>query len=443
MADLKITIGSELDNKAFLKADKSIAQLTKNVKNLGKTLGVAFSARAVVNYAKASVKAFAEDENASRSLGITLKNLGLETGNTSIYINDMISRLEKQTGVIDDELRPAMDRQLRATGSITQSQKLLNLALDISAGTGKDLTAVSQGLQKAYLGNNASLGRLGVGLSKVELTSSSFVEIQTKLTKLFAGQATSAANSYAGQLDKLNIAANNVKETIGKGIVDALLILSKDHTIDDLTSSMEKFATATADALRGVALFTDKFKVSGSGENIFSAVARTLGDVISYGPLGSLAKMGAKERRIAEVAKGKNPVQSGSYLNNPIVKSTNSNTTAIKKLTAAQLAAIQLEKAKAKFDLKRIGIAAALANPNISKDTGNRLKALQAIENGNSANAIKYGNLIKPNASMANPNSTVVNVYPQGNILTEQDIVSAVQASVEVSLKKKFGLRIV
>ena len=433
--DLKISIGSELDNKGFLKADKSISQLTKNIKTLGATLGFAFSARAVVNYAKASVKAFAADENASRSLGITLKNLGLETGNTSIYINDMISRLEKQTGVIDDELRPAMDRLLRATGSITKSQTLLNLALDISAGTGKDLTAVSQSLQKAYLGNNVSLGRLGVGLSKVELTSSSFEEIQARLTKLFKGQASSAAQSYAGQLDKLNIAANNVKETIGKGIVDALLILSKDNTIDDLTSSMEKFATATGDALRGIALFTDKFKVGANGENIFSIIAQTFGDVISYGPLGQLSRMGAKSRRAAEVAKGKNPIQSGSYLNfKPVVK----NTEAIDKLTAAQLAALKLEKAKAKFDLKRIGLAAALANPNISSDTGNRLKALQAIENGNSANAIKYGNLIKPNASMSNPNGTVININAGTVVGSHDALIDAVRDGLE-TIRRRSG----
>ena len=438
MADLKISIGSELDNKGFRQADSSIKKLTKTVRNLGAAVGVSFGARAIVNYAKASVKAFAEDEKASKSLGITLKNLGLESGNTSIYINDMISRLEKQTGVIDDELRPAMDRLLRATGSITKSQQLLNLALDISAGTGKDLTAVSQGLQKAYLGNNASLGRLGVGLSKVELTSSSFEEIQKRLTKLFSGQATAAANSYAGQIDKLTIASNNAKEAIGKGLVDALVTLSGDKTIDSFANDMERAATSIADITRGLAIMIGEVK-SFAGISLYNKITEPFKRFNIF----EVSKgLGAASTRAAEVAKGKNPVQSGTYLNNPVIKTTNANTVAVKKLTAAQLEKIKMDKAAAKFDLRKIGLAAALGNPNISKDTSNRLRSLQAIENGDSANALKYGALIKPNASMASPNSTVVNVYPQGNILTEQDLINSVQSSLEVSLKKKFGLRI-
>ena len=155
----EIVIGSKLDAKGFKQADTALGKLSRSAKTLGRSLGLAFGTAALVNFGKASVKAFVADDNAARSLGITLKNLGLETGNTSIYVNDLISRLEKQTSVLDDQLRPAMDKLLRATGSVSKATTLLNLALDISAGTGKDLTTVSQGLQKAYLGNNASLGR--------------------------------------------------------------------------------------------------------------------------------------------------------------------------------------------------------------------------------------------------------------------------------------------
>jgi hypothetical protein len=92
------------------------------------------------------------------------------------------------------------------------------------------------------------------------------------------------------------------------------------------------------------------------------------------------------------------------------------------------------------FDLKKIGLAAALGNTGISSDTGNRLKALQAIENGDSAAAIKYGNAVRPNASMASPNSTVVNVYPQGNVLTEQDLITSIQNGIERNFYRQFGV---
>ena len=115
MAFPDINIGSKFDAKGFKQAQSATDKLNKGVKNLASTFGIAFGTTAVVAFGKASVRAFIQDDNAARSLGITLKNLGLETGNTSKYVNEMISDLEKQTGVLDDDLRPAMDRLLRAT----------------------------------------------------------------------------------------------------------------------------------------------------------------------------------------------------------------------------------------------------------------------------------------------------------------------------------------
>jgi hypothetical protein len=258
---VKIDIAAEFTGKkAFDKASKSTSGLEKSVKNLAKTFGVAFGATAVVNFAKSSAKAFIEDDNAARSLSVTIKNLGLAYGNNAVVVSDFINNLEKQTGVLDDELRPAMDRLLRATGSVSKSQELLNLSLDIAAGTGKTVTQVSQSLQKAYLGQTAAIGRLGVGISKAELATGQFADIQEKLTKLFSGQSAAAANSYAGQLAKLQVAANNAKETIGKGLVDALKLLAKDTSIDDLNKGLEKTSQYIADIILGVGVFIQKLK---------------------------------------------------------------------------------------------------------------------------------------------------------------------------------------
>ena len=371
--------------KAFKKASNSTDKLGKSVKSLAKTLGVGLSAAAVLSYAKASVKAYAADDNAARSLGVTLKNLGLETGNTSIYVNDLIARLEKQTGVLDDELRPAMDRLLRATGSVTKSQDLLNLALDISAGTGKDLTSVSQALQKAYLGNNVSLSKLGVGLSKVELTSSSFEKIQKRLAILFAGQASTAAESYAGQLNKLNVASNNVKEAIGRGIVDALVILADNNTVDNLATDMENLGVYTGDVIRGFGIMAAKIKEIPGISGFDVGMIPVLGTYIKV-----LQEEGAKARRIADALKGKNPIQSGTYLNKPKPTKTELDALAnAKKLAAQQAAQLKLQQAAtkisaaaAKFDLNKIQIAAALKG-KISDEDRQRLLLMQAIENEN------------------------------------------------------------
>jgi hypothetical protein len=90
------------------------------------------------------------------------------------------------------------------------------------------------------------LGRLGVGLSKAELESANFEEIQARLSVLFAGQASTAANTYAGEIAKLQVAVNNAKETIGKGFVDALKTASGSSTIDPVIAGINSVANAFA-----------------------------------------------------------------------------------------------------------------------------------------------------------------------------------------------------
>ena len=362
MAFPDINIGSKFDAKGFKQAQTATDKLNKSVKSLASTFGIAFGTTAVVAFAKASVRAFIQDDNAARSLGITLKNLGLETGNTSKYVNEMISDLEKQTGVLDDDLRPAMDRLLRATMSVTKAQQLLGLALDISAGTGKDLTTVTQGLQKAYLGNNASLGRLGVGLSKAELTSSSFEEIQLRLTELFAGQASSAAESYAGQLNKLTIAGNNAKEIIGKGIIQALT--ESSGSFNNATTDIENYAKAISDLIVDFGRF---FRLSNAVPSIFELLTDPVSAIKNFDKVAD--QIDAQIAKQNALAMGKNPIQSGSYLTTQkkITALTKEQSKAQAKILADKRLTLALDKANlalAKgtdvFDMDKIQLNAAL-----------------------------------------------------------------------------------
>jgi len=362
MAFPDINIGSKFDAKGFKQAQTATDKLNKSVKSLASTFGIAFGTTAVVAFAKASVKAFIQDDNAARSLGITLKNLGLETGNTSKYVNEMISNLEKQTGVLDDQLRPAMDRLLRATGSVSKATTLLGLALDISAGTGKDLTTVTQGLQKAYLGNNASLGRLGVGLSKAELTSSSFEEIQIRLSELFAGQASSAAESYAGQLNKLTIAGNNAKEVIGKGIIQALT--ESSGSFNNATGDIEKYAEAISDLIVDFGRF---FRLSNAVPSIFELLTDPVSAIKNFNKVAD--EIDAQIAKQNALAMGRNPIQSGSYLTTQkkITTLTKEQSKAQAKILADKRLTLALDKANlalAKgtdvFDMDKIQLNAAL-----------------------------------------------------------------------------------
>jgi hypothetical protein len=352
---IDINIGSKLDGKGFKQADTAITKLNKNTKNLARNFGLALGTAAILAFGKASVKAFAEDDKAATALGTTLKNLNLAYGSNIGTVNGFISRLELQTGVLDDELRPAMDRLLRATGDVTKSQELLGLALDIAAGTGKSVTQVTQSLQKAYLGQTQALGRLGVGLSKAELSSSSFEEIQQRLTTLFAGQATAAADTYAGSLARLSIAGNNAKETIGKGLVDALVTASNSTSTDDLIEKIDRAAESIANFVRETGEFIRitksifKFELFATDPNAFKG----MGNI-------SLSKSSQDTQRADAIAK-KNAMGITK-----LTKDQAANQAKIlkdKRLQAAiDKAQLALGKADDIFNMDQIQIGAALTN---------------------------------------------------------------------------------
>lgn len=377
MADLRIDIASEfVGAKAFKQADTATSALTKQVNRLAKQYLGLYGAQKLARASFNAVKAFAEDDKAARVLGKTLNNLGLGFGNNAEAVNNYISGLEKQTGVLDDELRPAMDRLLRATGDITKSQQLLNLALDIAAGTGKSVAQVTQSLQKAYLGQTAALGRLGVGLSKAELASSSFEEIQARLSTLFAGQATQAASTYSGSLDKLAVASNNAKEAIGRGLVDALSILGGggEGGLQNTIKLIERASTALETFIRrfGVGLAQAKALLSGN----FSQFASIGQAEMNRGkiPSGITPAVAAElKKAAAEKAAIKRSKEQSALLAK--------NTKAIKEQTA-------LQKAGTLFDIEQTQIVAALKG-KISEDERKRLELQLALITGNTTEASK------------------------------------------------------
>jgi hypothetical protein len=359
-ADVRIDIAAQfVGKKAFKEADTSVERLNKNVKTLAKGLLAVYSTQQLYRFAKSSVKAFAEDEKAAASLGQTLKNLGLAYGSNAGTVNGFISRLEMQTGVLDDELRPAMDRLLRATGDVTKSQELLGLALDISAGTGKSLTQVSQSLQKAYLGQTQALGRLGVGLSKAELETSSFAEIQDRLNVLFAGQAATAADTYAGSLARLTVAGNNAKETIGKGLVDAFVTITNSSSVDDLVTKIDKAANSIANFVRETGKFIQITKDIFKNPSFFAPSGGLFGDGKGFGNISMTVSSQDTQRADALAKKNQSQItkltKEQAAAQAKIVKD--------KKLAAAiDKANLALNKGEGIFDLEKIQIAAALTS---------------------------------------------------------------------------------
>jgi hypothetical protein len=213
------------DTRGAKKADKSLKSLIKSTKSFGLTskLSIGAASVALAAYTKKSVAAALADEKAQKSLTQTLKNLGLAY--TSVGVTKYIDSLQRATGVSEDELRPAFQKLVLVLGDVGKAQSALSLAMDISAGTGKDLSAVSMALAKGFSGQTTALSRLGAGLDKALLASGDMEAITAQLSKLFAGQALTAAKTYSGQMAILQVSAQEASETIGFALINSLIEL--------------------------------------------------------------------------------------------------------------------------------------------------------------------------------------------------------------------------
>jgi hypothetical protein len=227
---LKLSILGDVDNlnKSLKAASKDVDTFGDKMGKVGKMVGAAFAAATVAAGAYAikigveGVKAAIEDEKAQTQLALALENA---TGATNAQIaatEQSILQMSLATGVADDQLRPALGRLVRSTGDITKAQDLLTTALDIATATGKPLETVANALGKAYDGNTASLGKLGIGLSAAELKTMSFTDVQGKLTDLFGGAAAKNADTYAGRIARMQVAFDEAKETIGFALLPIL-----------------------------------------------------------------------------------------------------------------------------------------------------------------------------------------------------------------------------
>ena len=246
---LKLSILADVDdlNKKLKAANGDVENSATQLEKFGKVAGAAFLAAAAAAGAYAvkigvdGVKAALADEQSQVKLASALENA---TGATKAQIaatEDSIDKMARATGVADDQLRPALSRLALSTGNVSKAQELLSLALDISTQTGKPLEGVANALGKAYDGNTAALGKLGVGLSSAELKAMSFTQVQTKLSELFGGAAAKNAETFQGRMDRLKVAFDESVEAIGYKLLPIIQSLI-DIILTKVVPGFEKFA---------------------------------------------------------------------------------------------------------------------------------------------------------------------------------------------------------
>jgi phage-related protein len=227
---VKITFDADFDElkRGVAGAQNEVQSFGDKMGKFGKMAGAAFAVAgaAALAYAgvllKQGVESAIADEQAQAKLATTLQNVTGATDAQIAAVEKQILNTSLLTGKTDDELRPSFERLVRATKDSDAALKLQSIALDVSAGSGKSLEAVTNAMAKAQEGNTASLAKLGIGLTSAQLKTMDMDAITKQLASTFGGQATVQADTFAGKMARLKVAFDEGKETIGSFVLDAI-----------------------------------------------------------------------------------------------------------------------------------------------------------------------------------------------------------------------------
>jgi hypothetical protein len=285
---LKLSILADVDDlkKKLDVGSKEVEGFGGKLEKFGKVAAAAFAAAAAAAAAYAGklaiegVKAAIEDEAAQRRLALALENVTNATDAQIKAVEEQILKTSLATGVADDKLRPALQRLAVATGSVERSQELLSLALDISAATGKDVETVTNALAKAYEGNTSTLTRLGVGITAAEAKTLGFEGTVKQLSETFGGAAATQANTFEGQIKRLQVAFDEAKESVGAALLPTLQNLLnffintvipkftefKDKALEPITSAIENNKEAFQTLYNFIRNFVVPILINGLGD---------------------------------------------------------------------------------------------------------------------------------------------------------------------------------
>ena len=391
MANVVVSALATWNGKALKKAKQDVDVFSKQIKQFARVFGVAFSATALVAFSKKAVKAFAEDEAAAKSLALQLENTGNAFRVTEVEA--YIKGLEKTYAILTD-LRAPFKTLLNVTGSVDLAQRSLEAALNVSAGTGENLETVVGAIAAGVRGQTKAIKGLNTGIDANILASGDMNKIMIELEKKFSGQAAANLDTYAGKMRVLKKGTDEATKSIGQGLIDALVILSKDQSIEGLATDFENLGDNIAFATVEMAKLIKKFKDLVENPS-FKAGLLALA-ILSKKPAAVLGAFGiiGLDAAGSALTSSRSTTQKniGGYSGIPLQRAENK---AIKDGVAYRKQENDLIKKKNavdllrdKFDLERIGLTAAL-NAATDYETKLRILSQLAILDNNEAMAKK------------------------------------------------------
>lgn len=392
--------GLERATKELKGFDKFVASSTYRLTAFGKAGAVAAAAGLAI-LAKNSVAAALQQEKLDKSLKLTLGTIG--KGGLSGEVSKFIAGLQSATNVSEEQLVPAMQQLITQTGDLESSQTLLKTALDVSAGTGKDLSSVLDAITKAAVGNYKSIGALGVGFTAAQAKAMGFTDVMLELGK-YTGSAEEATKTLDGQIKAFRISAGEATETLGTGFLNAYAIISGGRPlIQDLGKDLEDVAGSFSNIFVGLAESTKKKGLGVYGDLFKVAIEGLVGE---SGTLQELERQGKRALGLNKETANQREDRVSSTKKlltyEEIIANIQKNILKNEKLTTKEKSAqAALDKKKAEisamFDIEKINLQAALSRKLTAEDEL-RVKILQKLSDGTAAavnEAQRYADVLK------------------------------------------------
>jgi hypothetical protein len=374
--EVSVDLLTRLKPQGFRDLEKQTNRSAKNLQKFGRKIAAVFGAGALVAFLKKSVLAFSENEKALKRLNLELDavNLGFASGIAS----DFIRNLSLATGIADDELNPALQRLVRSTYTLTDAQKLLTLAVDISKRTGKDLGSISVALERAYLGETTALARLRIGYTTASLKGKEFDEILGDLQKRYSGGALATQDDFGTSIDRIKVAFEEAQEAVGEGFVRGLEKSGK--SVDEFTRDLIKAGEGLGEFLSKVTNLIDKFSFLITKFDLFknkaedfAASQRASDDAIRKAILSDFERLGI------QIELSKQEAKNAKIRAREMAKLAAEE----KKKTAEKKRTAEIERLRNainyKFDIDAINQQAALRR-NLSQSDQDRLLQLIALK---------------------------------------------------------------
>ena len=447
MALPEIVIGSKLDAKGFKQAESATDKLTRSVKNLAATLGLAFSTAAIINFGKASVRASLEAQAQQQRLAALLKVTNGATQDQVNVLNAQAASLEK-VGVVSggnvtqvQSQLATFDLQLSTIKALTPAILDYVVAEKGAAASASEFKSMTNGLAQALNGNFTSLTRTGFvldettkNLIKNGTEAERAAALVTVLNSTYKDFNQNLRDTPMGQFQVLANSAETAKTIIGTDLLAAMKLISGPEGIGGAATAMEELATQIGNVIYGIGVLTSKIK----NIPLLTPIVLTIRDVIEAGPLGGLARLGASAKARSAGTPAQSPGQRMAIdrankdalrlqKQQNILKKIDNDSTARKiTLSGDELALKELEK---KFDVERIGLYAAL-NQSTDSETKMRLLSLIAIHDQNAAMA---GQIKK-----ANEASDALEAFRQAIIANIRALLDRIKPQVE-ALQQQIG----